>query len=116
MQTLLETIRSVVGGNAQFVWIPERILAAHSVRAYSEMPFWLPTRLGARPIPVERARAKDRELALRPFADTVRDTWVWLAAGWDAEVSVRENRQLHVPGGMAPEREAQILEAARLAR
>jgi 2'-hydroxyisoflavone reductase len=114
MRELLETIRSEVGSDARFTWVPDEILLAHSVGPYSEMPFWLPASVGARPVPIDSALEKG--LTLRPFAETVRATWEWLGTGWDAEVSVRDNRKLRVPGGMAPEREAQILEAARRAR
>jgi 2'-hydroxyisoflavone reductase len=111
MRSLLETIRDVVGSDARFTWVPDEVLTAHSVGPYSEMPFWLPASVGARPVDIRRAL--DRGLTLRPFADTARDTWAWLRASWDAEASVRENRRLRVPGGMSPEREAQILAAAR---
>jgi 2'-hydroxyisoflavone reductase len=111
MRVLLETIRDVVGGDARLTWVPDEILTANAVGPYSEMPFWLPASFGARPVDVGRAAL--RGLIFRPFADTVRDTWEWLRAGWDAEIRVRENRQLRVPGGMTAEREAQILEAAR---
>ena len=83
-------------------------------RVSSSQIFWLPASAGARPVEIGRALA--RGLALRPFADTGRDTWEWLRTGWDAEASVRENRRLRVPGGMTAEREATILEAARRSR
>jgi 2'-hydroxyisoflavone reductase len=111
MRWLLETIRDVVGGDARFTWVPDEVLVAHAVGPYSEMPFWLPASMGARPVEVRRA--VDRGLVFRPFADTVRDTWAWLRSGWEAEASVRENRRLRVPGGMTAEREALLLEAAR---
>jgi 2'-hydroxyisoflavone reductase len=109
MRALLGTIRDVIGADARFTWVPDEILTKHGVRPYSEMPFWLPASAGARP--VEIGRALSRGLSFRPFAETVRDTWTWLQTGWDAEVSVRENRRLRVPGGMTAEREAQILAA-----
>jgi 2'-hydroxyisoflavone reductase len=114
IRALLETIRDVVGSDARFTWVPDEILTAHAVGPYSEMPFWLPASVGARPVDIGRAVA--RGLTFRPFAETARDTWAWLATGWDAEASVRDNRRLRVPGGMTPEREAAILEAARRAR
>jgi 2'-hydroxyisoflavone reductase len=113
MRALLETIREVLGSDARFCWVPDEILAAHEVGPYTEMPFWLPAKLGAQPVNTERALSEG--LTFRPFAETVRDTWAWLREGWEAEASVRENRTLHVPGGMSPEREAKILEAARAA-
>jgi 2'-hydroxyisoflavone reductase len=137
MRQRLETIRDELGSDARFRWVPDEILVAHEVGPYSEMPFWLPASLGARPVDIQRAldaglafrpfaetvslgarpvdiqRALDTGLAFRPFAETVRDTWSWLREGWDAEVNVRENRMIRVPGGMSQEREAKILEALR---
>ena len=113
IRALLETIREVVGGGARFTWVPDEILTAHAVGAYSEMPFWLPASLGARPVDIGRALSSG--LVFRPFTETVRDTWVWLCSGWQAEASIRDNLRLRVPGGMTEEREAQILEAARRA-
>lgn len=111
MQERLETIRDELGSDARFHWVPDEILVAHNVGPYSEMPFWLPASLGARPVEIQRAL--EAGLALRPFAETVRDTWSWLREGWEAEVNVRENRMIRIPGGMSPEREAKILEALR---
>ncbi len=111
MRALLATIRDVVGGDARFTWVPDEILVAHGVGPYSEMPFWLPESLGARPVDIGRALAAG--LALRPFEDTVRDTWAWLQTGWDTEAAVRENRRLRIAGGMTAEREARILAACR---
>jgi 2'-hydroxyisoflavone reductase len=107
MRALLETIRDVLGSDARFRWVPDEVLLAHAVRPYSEMPFWLPASIGARPVPTVVAHASG--LSLRPFAETVRDTWQWLQQGWDAESSVRENRRMRVAGGMSPERERAIL-------
>lgn len=109
MRQRLETIRDELHSDARFHWVPDEILVAHEVGPYSEMPFWLPASLGARPVDIQHAL--DTGLRFRPYAETVRDTWSWLRKGWDAEVSVRDNRRLRVPGGMSKEREAKILEA-----
>jgi 2'-hydroxyisoflavone reductase len=111
MRQRLETIRDELGSDARFQWVPDEILAAHEVGPYSEMPFWLPASLGARPVDIQRAL--DAGLTFRPFTETVRDTWSWLREGWDAEVNVRENRMIRISGGMSQEREAKILAALR---
>ena len=112
MRERLETVRAVVGGAARLSWVPDDVLLAHAVAPYSELPFWLPASLGARPVPIDRALASG--LALRPFSDTARDTWTWLRTdGWDAEASVRAHRRLHVPAGLSDAREQAILGALR---
>jgi len=111
MQERLETIRDELGSDARFHWAPDELLGAHEVGPYSEMPFWLPASIGARPVDIQRALAAG--LTFRPFKETVRDTWAWMKEGWDAEVNVRENRMLRIRGGMTAERETKILEALR---
>lgn len=113
MRERLETIRDELHSDARFHWVPDEILTAHDVKPYSEMPFWLPASIGARPVDIQRALAAG--LVFRPFAETVRDTWSWMRDGWDAEVSVRENRMIRVPGGMSNAREAKIIEAYKQA-
>jgi 2'-hydroxyisoflavone reductase len=110
MSALLAAVRAAVGGDARFVWVPDALLLEHGVRPYSEMPFWLPASMGAAPVDVARARAEG--LVVRPFADTARDTWAWMQAGWDDEESVRLNRKFRVPAGISAERERAILAAA----
>ncbi len=111
MRSLLETIRDLVGGDARFTWVPDELLVADKVAPYSEMPFWLPASLGHRPVDISRALRQG--LTHRPVADTVRDTWTWLATGWQAAERTRAHRRLRIPAGLTPEREAALLAAAR---
>src|SRR5438067_2199181 len=113
VRALLDTVRDVVNGDARFVWAPDEILLAHDVKPYLEMPFWLPASLGARTVPIQRAL--EAGLALRPFAQTARDTWAWLGEGWEAEKSVRDNRLMRLAGGMTEARERILLDAVRAA-
>ena len=115
MRAFLETIRSTLASNARFTWVPDEILTGDGVGPYSEMPYWLPKSVGARAVPIERA--KGAGLRFRPVAETVRDTWEWLERSWDAEAHVRAQRRLDVPAGIDAEREARLLAlAARLAK
>lgn len=111
MRSLLETIREVVGGDARFTWVADEILLADRVAPYSEMPFWLPASVGYLPADISRALAAG--LTHRPVAETVRDTWTWMASGgWQAAAGVRAQRKLQIPAGLTPEREARLLAAA----
>jgi 2'-hydroxyisoflavone reductase len=107
MRTMLETIREVIGSNARFTWVPDEVLERDGVLPYSELPYWLPKSANALPIPIERA--KRTGLGLRPFAETVRDTWEWMRASWDAEASIRELRRLKIAAGISEERERELL-------
>ncbi len=114
MAALLDTIRAVVGGDARFTWVADEILLAAKVGPYSEMPFWLPASLGHRPVDISRAVRAG--LTHRPVSATVRDTWSWLATGSEAAERARAHRKMRIPAGLAPEREAELLAAARAAR
>ncbi len=111
MRSLLETIRDLVGGDARFTWVPDEVLVAEKVAPYTEMPFWLPASLGHRP--VDSGRAVRAGLTYRPIVDTVRDTWAWLATGWEAAAPSRAHRRLRWSAGLPPERESDLLAAAR---
>jgi len=107
MRAMLETMRDVLGSDARFTWVPDEILVGEGVLPYTELPYWLPKSANASPVPIDRA--KHAGLALRPFAETVRDTWEWMRTSWDAEAHVREHRRLKIPAGISEERERQLL-------
>lgn len=111
MRTMLETIRDVVCSDARFTWVPDEVLVADGVIPYAELPYWLPKSAGATVVPIERA--KRAGLSQRPFAETVRDTWAWMRASWDAEAHVREQRRLKIAAGISEERETRLLHASR---
>ena len=107
MRTFLETIRAALGSDARFTWVPDDVLLADGVRPYTEMPYWLPASYSAKAIPTERAAHAG--LRLRPFSETVQDTWSWACKGWDLEAPVRAQRRLKLPAGISAEREARLL-------
>lgn len=111
MGDLFDAMKNATRSNARFRWVPDEVLARHDVKPYSEMPFWLPSALGAKPVPIDRAL--DAGLKLRPFAETVQDTWAWLQSDWASENSVRENHRMRIFAGISEERERLILEEAR---
>ena len=107
MRELFEAMRVATGSDARFTWVPDEILVAEGVAPYSEMPFWLPASLGAKPAP--NARAKADGLAFRPLLETARDTWAWLGADWACESAAREHKRFRVPAGISEEREQRLL-------
>ncbi len=109
MRALLDTLREVTGGAARFTWVSEAFLAEHQVAPYSEMPFWLPAPYDG--FHADVTRAARAGLTYRPVAETCRDTWRWLQAGWDAAASARAQRRLVVPAGISAERETDLLRA-----
>jgi 2'-hydroxyisoflavone reductase len=80
LEHVLETVASATGADARLRWIPEEKLLAAGLEPWVDLPLWLAT--GANPsdqafLARSNARAKAAGLALRPLADTVRDTLAW---------------------------------------
>jgi 2'-hydroxyisoflavone reductase len=102
---VLEASRTVAASDAAFRWASTEFLQAHEVGPWIEMPLWFP------PSPelagfstVSNAKAVAAGLRLRPLHETVRDVL--------AEFATRPpGRELRA--GLAPEREAALLEALR---
>lgn len=89
------------GGAGKPVWVDPDVLGEHGVAQWTELPLW---RTHAGVWSVDSTRAVAAGLRCRPLAETVRDTWAWLAA---------DGRPVNHPRwaehGIAPEREAKIL-------
>ncbi len=95
--TLLETSRTVAGSDARVTWVTDEFLVEHEVGEWLELPLWLSDPAFAAADDVEVGRALAAGLAFRPLEDTVRGTLD--EAGTVDGV------------GLAPEREAALLEA-----
>ncbi|MDX6504407.1 MAG: hypothetical protein QOE29_1532, partial [Gaiellaceae bacterium] len=103
---VLETCERVGGSDTRIVWIDEALLVEAGVAPYTELPLWIPEgedphgRFGALPI----GKAKAQGLTFRPLAATVADTLAWVRT----DPVVRGSRVV-APGGLAPERERELL-------
>ena len=104
MAGMLYGIRAVTTAEAQITWVDADFLREHEVQAWMDMPVWMeptPEMAGFSTYDVSKAIAAG--LAFRPLADTARDTLEWWKARPDEERSLRF--------GIAPEKEAEVLEA-----
>jgi 2'-hydroxyisoflavone reductase len=102
MAEMLHGIRAALPGDldVRFHWAPAEILAAHEVRAWSEMTAWF----GPRAImgEVSNARAVAAGLSFRPLAGTVVDTLAWFSA-------LPTERQAAPRAGLAADKEARVI-------
>jgi 2'-hydroxyisoflavone reductase len=105
---LLEAARAVTGGAADLRWADPAWIEARVEEPWDALPLWpipsLPGLYG-----MSGARAAAAGLAPRPLAETIADTWAWLAAGgvledWRTEVRA---------SGLSREDERALLEALR---
>jgi 2'-hydroxyisoflavone reductase len=104
---MLYGIKAVTTSGAQFTWIPAEFLGANQVRAWSDMPVWVPpvgrTAGFAR---VKCAKAYAAGLTFRPLAETAEATLAWYKSRPAAE-------QEKARAGLSPERETVVLNAWR---
>lgn len=110
MAELLYGIRAVTTAETTFTWVPADFLAEHGVRAYSDMPVWMP------PGPGREGFARfditpevEKGLTFRPLAVTATDTLEY-------HFSRPAEEQQNLRAGMDPEREARVLAAWHAAR
>lgn len=102
---MLYGIKAVTTSGARFTWIPADFLGANQVRAWSDMPVWVPP--AGRTAGFARvicAKAYAAGLTFRPLADTAAATLQWYRARPTAE-------QEKARAGLAPDREAAVLAA-----
>jgi 2'-hydroxyisoflavone reductase len=93
---VLAACKCATSSDVTLTWASEEFLREHRVRAYSELPLWIP-REGRRMVANRRAMAAG--LTFRPIADTVRDTLAWAKAErgdrpWRAGLTAEREQEL----------------------
>lgn len=99
----LELGRDELNRDAEPVWVSEQFVLEQGVTPWIELPLWLPVESNPENrglMEVSIAKALGAGLALRPLAETIRDTAAWAA-------SLPADRQTRA--GLAPERERELL-------
>ncbi len=102
---MLYGIKAVTTSDAQFTWVPADFLDANQVRAWSDMPVWVPPQgrtAGFARVICKKAYAAG--LTFRPLAETAAATLQWYHARPVPE-------QDKARAGLAPDREAAVLAA-----
>jgi 2'-hydroxyisoflavone reductase len=99
--SILGACIDATGSSAELVWVEPEFLAEHEVEPWMELPLWLPSEYaGMTNVAADRALAAG--LAIRPLADTIRDTLAWVRSG-DAPADP--------PAGLDREKERWVLAA-----
>jgi 2'-hydroxyisoflavone reductase len=108
MAELLAACGRVAGGEPELVWVDDRFLVERGVEEYSELPLWVPeTDAEWRYFTdADVSRAISAGLRFRPVDETVGDTLDWARTAEDPLAGA----------GLAPAREAELLEEWRAAR
>jgi hypothetical protein len=108
---MLETVETLLGvraattAGAKLHWVPAAFLQEQKVRAWSDMPVWVPSS----PQMAGFARRSNKRaiaagLTFRPLAQTALDTLAWFKAQMP-------ERQAKLAAGIKPEREREVLAA-----
>jgi 2'-hydroxyisoflavone reductase len=105
MAELLYGIRAVTTAETTFTWVPADFLSEHRVRAYSDMPVWMPPGPGREGFArFDLTPEVEKGLTFRPLAVTARETL-------DYQFSRPREEQENLRSGLAPDREAEVLAA-----
>ena len=81
MGELIDACTATTGSDAEPVWLTPEQVAAAGVEPWSQLPVWLPPgELYDSLHGNDVSRAVDAGLRCRPVAETVADTWEWLAS------------------------------------
>ncbi len=99
MKAFLESCIQTIGSKAELRWVGDDLLKEAGVRAYTEMPLWIPDMDDS----FDCRRAIELGLTFRPIADTIRDTLAW------AKTRPADHKWRN---GLSPEREAELLAKA----
>jgi 2'-hydroxyisoflavone reductase len=105
MGEMLAGIKKATTSESRFTWVDADFLAAQKVRAWSDMPVWVPPRgdsMGFAEISIAKALAKG--LTFRPIPDTAKATLEWFR-------TQTKERQAKLKAGLTPERETEVLAA-----
>ena len=109
MSEMLYGVKSVTTSGAQLTWVPAPFLAEQKVRAWSNMPVWVPdgpdnAAFSRRSI----AKAMAAGLTFRTLAVTAKETLEWNKTRPEAELqALAEGRRAGIPA----QREAELLAA-----
>lgn len=105
---MLYGIKAVTTAGAQFTWAPADFLTANKVRAWSNMPVWVPPQgqpgFSRRSV----AKAVGKGLTFRPLADTAKATLDWHKTRPAAEQQALADGKI---AGISAAREAEVLAA-----
>ena len=114
MSEMLTGIKTAIGSNATFTWVPAKFLQEQKIRAWSNMPVWVadtPDNGAFSRRKIDKAIAAG--LTFRPLAVTARETLAWNKTRPEAELqALAEGRR----AGISAQREAEVLAAWKAAR
>jgi 2'-hydroxyisoflavone reductase len=105
MGKMFDEIKAATKSNATFTWADSDFLRAQKVRAWSDMPTWVPPKgdsIGFSQINVQKAISKG--LTFRSIGDTTKATLAWFH-------QQTPERQAKLKAGLTAEREAAVLAA-----
>ncbi len=109
MGQMMNGIKVALNSNATFTWVPADFLQEQKIRAWSNMPVWIPP-IGPTAGFMQRsiARAVSKGLTYRPLAVTARETLAWNKTRPEADLKKLEEGAI---SGISAEREKQVLDA-----
>lgn len=79
MMTLLDAAKRVSGSNAQLIWLDDEKVRASGIRAWTDIPLWLPVTSDTfrHFFEIDVEKAYTAGLQLRPVDETIADILAW---------------------------------------
>jgi 2'-hydroxyisoflavone reductase len=106
---MLNGIKTAIGSNATFTWVPADFLNANGVRGWRHMPCWLPpTGPTGGFLRRSNAKAVAAGLTFRPLSLTAKDTLAWHKTRPEDEQKATLEGAI---AGISPTKEAEVLAA-----
>lgn len=104
MREFLETSKSALRSDCQFVWIDEDTLEKEKIQPFADLPLWIPSSLAdyAGFLEIDCRKAFDAGLTLRPTEQTVKHT-----AAWDKDRDQTVARAV----GLSSDREQELVQS-----
>ncbi len=100
---LLDGIQAGIGSSAGFTWVETDFLLERGVRAYTDMPLWMPVTDTTRGFNrFDLSRIAETGITYRPLAVTARETLAW-------HHTRPESEQTRLQRGLRAEREVELL-------
>ncbi|AGL17503.1 NAD-dependent epimerase/dehydratase family protein [Actinoplanes sp. N902-109] len=111
MGELLEIATEVTGSRAELRWTDPQIILDAGIQPWTELPIWLPPGPDHDYIHSgDVSKVLAAGLRTRPVRETVADTWAWM----QTLTGTPAGRAGRSPVGLAPGKEAAVLEKANL--
>jgi len=100
----LDSCKSAVGSSAQSTWIDEDFIKDQGIRAFDELPLWIPKDEDPGFFGISSEKAEQAGMQFRPHQETTNAAWNWYQSAF-----FKDTQFPHNGWGISREREERLL-------